>query len=65
MPRHPEYKSDPSHNELIEDLRDLLEEAETFQFHDFKNSKYDMPKSELMNRLQTLLTKTKQGEYDN
>lgn len=56
---------DKGHENLINDLRDLLLEAEVFNFHDFKNDKYATPKIELYNKLNEIIHRMKDGNYDN
>lgn len=56
---------DKGHLKLTEDLNNLLCEAKQFEFHDFKNEKYAMPKKTLVDKLETIITNTKQGDYDN
>ena len=58
-------KSDPGHIMLTVDLRDLLEEAEAFAFHDFKNDKYATPKAVLKARLESMAQSVVDGKYDN
>lgn len=56
---------DQPHVNLIADITEILVEASHYQFHDYKNSKYAMPKFELVNKLNDLATKVKDGVYDN
>lgn len=58
-------KPDHGHKHLIEDLRQLLAEAEAKEFHDFENTKYPMPKRKLMECLQVIMDNVVQGAYDN
>lgn len=53
-----------SHDNLVNDLRSILHEAEQKQFHDFENDKYPMPKMSLVMKLQEIIDKAKNGEYD-
>lgn len=53
------------HQKLIVDLKQLLNEAEDKAFHDFENTQYAMPKVVLVNKFEHLISKVKQGEYDN
>ena len=55
---------DTGHEQLITDLKELLAEAENFEFHDFKNEKYALPKVTLVLQLTRLITKVKEGKYD-
>ncbi|MGH2613128.1 MAG: hypothetical protein ACRDFB_08810 [Rhabdochlamydiaceae bacterium] len=57
--------TDLGHEKLINDLEYLVHEAHNFQFHDFKNSKYDLPKVALVDELHNLISNVKNGEYDN
>ncbi len=56
---------DKGHKDLLTDLKDLLAEAEAFQFHDFKNETYAFPKKELVDRLEAISLKVREGDYDN
>ena len=56
---------DTGHNALLADLQDLLNQAEDFQFHDFENSDYALPKNALIVALQSLMQNVKSGKYDN
>ena len=53
-----------AHNELIQALAELLQEARNYEFHDFKNTKYPMPKTALVDYLELLLGRVKEGVYD-
>lgn len=57
--------TDNNHEKLVHDLKLLLSEAESFQFHDFKNTKYAAPKSQLIAMLLDVCQRIKLGEYDN
>lgn len=57
--------TDKGHNNLIIDLKELLAEAEDYQFHDFKNSNHATPKIALMGRLEALKDNLQEGRYDN
>jgi hypothetical protein len=57
-------KDDKGHTELINDLSNLLSEVITYEFHDFKNTKYATPKFELYNKLNNLISRLKKGDYD-
>ncbi len=65
---HPEslitYPDNKGHVRLIADLRELLKEAEDYQFDDFKNTIYATPKVELFKKLAARCEKVKQGKYD-
>lgn len=50
--------------ELINDLKELLKEAEAGEFGDFTNKKYPAPKMALVQKLQELSENTKNGKYD-
>lgn len=56
---------DKGHENLMRDLKGLLQDAHEFQFHDFKNDKHAMPKTELWTRLYALCKNVKNGRYDN
>lgn len=56
---------DTGHNELMEDVKGLLNEAIMFDYHDFISEKHATPKYALVKRLQGMLDKAKEGKYDN
>lgn len=56
---------DKGHDKLVSDLKELLSEAESFEFHDSKNQQYAQPKVTLVLKLLKLIEKAKQGDYDN
>lgn len=56
---------DKGHQDLIQDLKDLLAEAEENAYHDFKSMHYDAPKTALAERLHALRQKCIDGDYDN
>jgi len=49
---------------LVNDISGLLTEAQNGEFGDFTNTKYDSPKSELVNQLMFLIKNTQNGLYD-
>jgi len=49
---------------LIEDLKELLSEAEAGEYGDFTNSKYDAPKMALANKFEELRNNVIDGKYD-
>ena len=53
------------HDRLLQDLRDLLAQADAYAFHDFRNELYGTPKVELYTRLTALAAQVKAGRYDN
>ncbi len=53
------------HEQLLSDLKGLLDLARAFEFHDFKNRKFAKPKHELARRLERLADKVHAGAYDN
>lgn len=53
------------HQKLIVDLKQLLNEAEDREFHDFENTNYPAPKVALYQKLMSLAQRVKDGEYDN
>lgn len=53
------------HEDLLQDLETLLEQAKAYQFHDFRNEDYAMPKVELVKKLDAIASQTKSGKYDN
>jgi hypothetical protein len=56
---------DPGHDLLIADLRNLLRDAEAFEFHDFMNGKYAAPKVALHTALLRIDSNVSEGRYDN
>lgn len=63
------YAPEPSgpldgHEQLVEDVEDLLEMIDSEEFHDFK-SKHPLPKMALIAELEKLITRAKEGWYDN
>lgn len=60
-----EREYDMGHINLLLDLGALMRDAQRHEFHDFKNDKYAAPKMELVNRLNDIATKAKDGKYDN
>ena len=56
---------DKGHELLVSDLEALLKEAQSFAFHDFKNTDYATPKVVLVTKLHDLAEKVQNGEYDN
>ncbi len=52
------------HDFLLEDLNNLLREAENFEFDDFKYKKYATPKVELYRKLLLIANNVKKGKYD-
>lgn len=51
--------------ELEKDMVSLVSDVWFYEFHDFKNSAYSLPKVALIERLQAIILKTKEGKYDN
>lgn len=58
-------KEDLAHIELQKDVASLLNDIRSYEFHDFKNSAYSLPKVALIERLQAIILKAKEGKYDN
>ena len=50
---------------LVNDIENLLQEATSFQFHDFKNEHYATPKVELRKKLLAMAENVVNGIYDN
>lgn len=53
------------HQLLIKDLEEFLKEAESFEFHDFRNEKYATPKMALKEKLDAMAEAVIAGKYDN
>lgn len=51
--------------ELEHDIAALLNDVRSYEFHDFKNSAYSLPKVALGERLHALRLKAIEGKYDN
>lgn len=58
-------RDDRPHSYLLRDLSFIIAEAEGFEFHDFKNTKYPAPKRELIAQLTSIINNVKNGDYDN
>lgn len=56
---------DKGHEELLTALANLYHAAELFQFNDFKNTQYPVPKVALVKELQNLIERVKKGDFDN
>jgi len=56
---------DKGHIELVKDLKNLLREAEDYQFHDYRSNKYATPKIELSKKLLSIRQDVVTGKYDN
>jgi hypothetical protein len=56
---------DKGHIALMEDVKDLLNEAVAFEYHDFLNEKYPAPKVELVTKLRKMVDRAMAGDYDN
>lgn len=56
---------DEGHDALITDLEALLQEAENFEFHDYKNPTHAFPKLKLSEKLLALRQNVVEGKYDN
>ncbi len=54
---------EPGTLELIDDLKEVLAEAEAGEFGDFTNEKYDFPKLQLVKKLEKLIENVKEGKY--
>lgn len=65
MPKQSKELLDKGHNNLVQDLKELLAEAEDYQFHDFKNSEHAAPKIALVGRLDAIKDNVIEGRYDN
>lgn len=56
---------DTGHIGLMADLRGLIRDAMNYEFHDYKNKKYSEPKLALAANLEQILSRVKNGWYDN
>ncbi len=60
-----EAGKDKGHNELMQDLVELFQQAKALEYHDMLNTKHAMPKMELYKKLQGMALRTSDGDYDN
>ena len=60
-----EEKEDKGHDNLINDLEKLFEEAKNYAYHDFKNKEHALPKMVLKSILLDLADNVVEGRYDN
>ena len=60
-----EQKIDHGQRNLINDLKNLLDMAERFEFHDFKNEQFPAPKGALRGFFLEGAKKVEEGHYDN
>lgn len=60
-----EPKKDKGHEQLVNDLRALLAEAQLYEFHDFRNQTYATPKVALAGKLAKMRADVIYGIYDN
>lgn len=63
--REETFGNDNGHNGLLKDLEALVREADQYAFHDYKNKKYPMPKFALVKMLEDIISRAKNGYYDN
>lgn len=56
---------DHGHVGLMADLNALYLEAYRYNFHDYKNHKYPMPKVALTVTLERIISRVKSGYYNN
>ena len=63
--KNPPEDKNKGHEKLMQDLTELLYEAYNYEFHDFKNKKYAVPKMELKSKLVILAQNVVDGKYDN
>ena len=56
---------DEGHVLLVQDITDLRNNVMTHEYHDFKNTKYSMPKLVLRARLLDMAQAVVDGKYDN
>jgi|SRR5215204_4501008 len=59
------YRPDKGHENLVNDLDELLDMVDEFDFHDFRSKKLAIPKVELRKRLLELADNVVGGKYDN
>jgi len=57
--------ADYGHDSLLHDLQELVRQADQYEFHDYKNKKYPMPKMALVTSLEQIIKRVKDGFYDN
>lgn len=64
MEENAEGLTDDGHATLMADLMELIKKAASGRFHDFHKNGAPAPKMELVNELESLIAKVKDGEYD-
>lgn len=64
-PLQQEIGIDDGHLGLMKDVNDLHRDARNYQFHDYKNTKYPMPKVALIATLERIISRAKNGYYNN
>ena len=52
------------YQKLVDDLQELYDLAKAGEFSDFSNKQFSAPKIELVKRLDNIIKKTVDGEYD-
>ncbi len=57
--------TDKGHKGLLDDITELYNEVEAYEFHDFKNEKYPAPKISLAQKLHQIRENVINGKYDN
>jgi hypothetical protein len=62
---NPPEDKNGGHEALLKDLGTILGEALDYEYDDFRNKHYAMPKMALIQKLEELINNTKQGKYDN
>jgi len=65
LEKNPPEDKNNGYKNLMNDLIEVVKEAKDFEFDDFRNEKYAMPKVELRNKLLKLAQNVVNGRYDN
>jgi hypothetical protein len=61
----PTLRNDVGHQDLLHDLKCVLQDAKDCEFHDYMNKKYATPKVELVRQLNEIIKDVVGGVYDN
>lgn len=55
----------PGHQKLQEDISEIKDNIDKFVYHDFKNTMFPFPKVALIQKLEWVIRRVKEGQYDN
>lgn len=65
LEKNPPVDVNGGHDALMQDLVELVKQANNYDFHDFRNKNYSAPKFMLRQRLTELANNVVAGKYDN